>query len=321
MFSAKSLLVFLLICISVIVRAEVIKGEMMEKGPGTYNLLNNKSLPIRIPFRMHNKKPVFDVEINGQKAALMIDNGVLWDEVWLFGSPLVSKLNLISEEAGILGEAGNENASTLYSADDLTIKFDNIVFNEQPVLVSPENAGYARMFPGTDGQICNTFFKHFIVEFDFISNDVILHDPQKYCFEKDGSTLRMVKDEEGTHSVPFEFTSIDDKTYSDYIAIDFGGIYGVKIATNNTHKITAPDNAKVLKSYSIHGESSEYVGKLRSYKIGKYSFENEEVVFGDERTCRVQPGNLGVIGLPLFMRFEITFDYFNNNIYIYKEID
>jgi len=38
--------------------------------------------------------------------------------------------------------------------------------------------------------------------------------------------------------------------------------------------------------------------------------------FGNEKTSRVHPDNLGVIGLPLFMKFDIIFDYFNNNIYI-----
>jgi len=39
-------------------------------------------------------------------------------------------------------------------------------------------------------------------------------------------------------------------------------------------------------------------------------------VFGDEKTSRIHPGNLGVIGLPLFMKFRIIFDYFNRKLYI-----
>jgi len=35
------------------------------------------------------ERPLMDLEINGTSATLMIDNGVLWDQVWLFGSPLV----------------------------------------------------------------------------------------------------------------------------------------------------------------------------------------------------------------------------------------
>ncbi|MCJ7802521.1 MAG: hypothetical protein MUP82_09235, partial [Candidatus Marinimicrobia bacterium] len=57
-------------------------------GSGKYKILNNSIEPIKIPFKMHYKKPLMELEINGKKATLMIDNGILWDHIWFFGSPL-----------------------------------------------------------------------------------------------------------------------------------------------------------------------------------------------------------------------------------------
>ncbi|MBN1997020.1 hypothetical protein JW935_05670, partial [candidate division KSB1 bacterium] len=50
-------------------------------GPGYYKILSKSDKPIKIPFKMHRGKPLMELEINGQKATLMIDNGILWDQV------------------------------------------------------------------------------------------------------------------------------------------------------------------------------------------------------------------------------------------------
>ncbi|NQV15604.1 hypothetical protein HQ531_09120 [bacterium] len=286
------------------------------KGPGSYEMVNKSSASIAIPFKMHNGKPLMDVEINDAKAALMIDNGVLWDQVWLFGSPLVEKLQLSPiGESGIEG-AGEGDPTMAYTSSNLTLKFQGISFFEQPVLVSPPAAGFSKMFPGTDGQLCNTFFRHFIVEFDFIQNEIILHKPAQFEYKGTGSILDMHVTESGTYSVPFTFKMQDGKTFNHRVDIDFGGIYAFKIALNNKHDIQLPKEAKSTFSYGAQGRAVEYSGKISSMKIGNYSFENPTVVFGDEKTSRIHPDNLGVIGLPIFMQFNIIFDYFNNKLYL-----
>ena len=281
-------------------------------GPGSYKILSSNNGSVEIPFRMHKKKPVMDLEINGKKAALMIDNGVLWDEIWLFGSPLVEELNLKPVKDDGLEEVGNDNPVSLYHSEDLTLKFDNIIFYDQPVLVSPAAAGFARMFPGTDGQLCNTFFKHFIVEFDFIKNKIILHKPDQFKYEGKGCVLDLQLTESGAYSIPFEITTIDGKIVKDRANIDLGGIHSFVVALNTVYNIQPPPGSKTRPAFA----GTEYIGKIESMKIGDYTFNQPTVVFGDEKTFRVYPKNIGMIGLPLFMKFNIIFDYFNNKVYL-----
>ena len=290
---------------------------MQNIAPGTFEILNNNQSLIRIPFIMHNGKPLLDVEINGKKGTLMIDNGVLWDEIWLFGSQLVEDLQLKPIEESEIGGSGDGDPTAAYTSSNLTLKFKDIVFYEQLSFVSPPEAGFAKMFPGTDGQLCNTFCKHFIVEFDFIKKEVILHKPENYSFEGNkGNIIKMSENKNGTYAVPFSLTTIDGKTYTDDINIDFGGIYALKIALNSKYHIKPPENAEKTKSYGAQGKSSEFKGKIKSFAFGKFQFDNPTVIFGDKKTSRIHPNNLGVIGLPLFMNFNITFDYFNNQLYI-----
>lgn len=284
-------------------------------GPGSYKILKyNKA--IRIPFIMHHGKPLMELNINGKKAKLMIDNGILWDQVWLFGSPLVEQLQLNPVNASMIGGAGEEDPTQAYTSDNLTLEFPDIIFYEQPVLVSPPAAGFAKMFPGADGQLCNTFFKHFIVEFDFDQNEIILHDPEHFKYEGNGSQLDIRLNESGTYSVPFSFTMLNGNIYNERVDIDFGGIYPLKIALNNKHDIQLPSEVIPTISYGAQGKVTEYSGKIKCMTIGPYTFNHPTVYFGDEKTSRIHPDNLGVIGLPLFMKFRTIFDYFNNKIYL-----
>lgn len=286
------------------------------EGPGSYEILKEGKDPIKIPFKMHNGKPLLDLEINGKKATLMIDNGVLWNETWLFGSKLVDELQLKPIDKTTISGAGEGDPTTAYLSSNLTLKFKDIVFYDQPSFVSPSAAGFARMFPGADGQLCNTFFKHFIVEFDFIANEVILHNPAQFRHKGKGSLLDLKPSESGSHAIPFSFTLTNGEVFTDEVDIDFGGVHGLKIALNNKHNIQLPDNTKAATSYGAQGRTPEYKGNIQSMTIGKYYFHNPTVYFGDETTARVHPDNLGMIGLPLFMKFNIIFDYINNKLYI-----
>lgn len=312
----KKITFFLAIGLLLITNLAECQDTISRSGPGYYKILADTSDIIIIPFTFHNGKPLMQVEINGRNGTMMIDNGILWDQIWLFGSPLVTELNLKPNDEISIGGAGEGDPTAAYTSGNLILKFENIIFYEQPVLVSPPAAGFASMFPGADGQLCNTFFKHFIVEFDFINNNVILHEPDKFEHSGKGSVLDMKLTQSGTHSIPFSFEMLDGKIYNDRVDIDFGGIYPVKIALNNKHKIQLPENVNETYSYGAQGKSTEYSGKIKSMTIGKYTFQSPVAIFGDEKTSRIHPDNLGVIGLPLFMKFKIIFDYINYKIYI-----
>jgi len=310
-----SYVIISLLLLSAIQAKDIIKKQKF-LGPGTYEILKTDSQSIRIPFEMVDGKPVMVCEINGKPARMMIDNGVLWDQVWLFGSPLVEELGLKPIEEGEIGGSGEGDPTAAYTSTPLTMKFDDIIFHEQPVLVSPLEAGFARIFPGADGQLCNTFFKHFIVEFDFENNDVILHDPKTFNYSGKGSVLDMLEDEVGAWSVPFSFTMPDGKVYNDRVDIDFGGIYALKIALGTKHEIQLPKDVEPIQSFGAQGRNSENKGRIKNMTFGDYTFDNPIAVFGDGTTSRIHPENLGIIGLPLFMQFDIIFDYLNEKLYI-----
>ena len=97
------------------------------RGPGSYEILIDNTDTIKIPFTIHNGKPLMQLEINGKKGTMMIDNGVLWDEIWLFGSPLVTELDLKPIDESTIGGSGEGDPTAAYTSENLTIKFDDII--------------------------------------------------------------------------------------------------------------------------------------------------------------------------------------------------
>lgn len=281
------------------------------KGPGYYEILNDISDSIIIPFNMHHGKPLMQLELNGKKGTLMIDNGILWDHIWLFGSPIVAELNLESTAEGSIESADKKDTTSAFISE-ITLKFRDIIFYEQPVFLSPPESGFVKMFPGADGQLCNTFFKHFIVEFDFIRNKIILHNPKKFKYLGSGSILDMKLTENNTYSVPLRITMNNGKVYSDRADIDLGGIYLFKIALNTAHNIQVPQGARERPAFG----GTEYFARISEITIGDYTLIEPMVVLGDEKTARVHPENIGMIGLPMFAKFKVIFDYFNNKLYL-----
>ena len=46
------------------------------EGPGSYAILKDGNDPIRIPFKMHNGKPLLDLEINGENLVSYVDKSL-----------------------------------------------------------------------------------------------------------------------------------------------------------------------------------------------------------------------------------------------------
>ncbi len=282
---------------------------------GTFQLIKDVKI-IKIPFVMVKGKPVIDALLNGYPAKLMIDNGRLWDPIWLFGTTLSDSILTEEDRLAEIGGAGTGDKTEAKMASDITLEFKEIKFLQQEVVISPSSAGYGNMFPGIDGQICNTFFSHFIVEFDFKNNTILLHKPDQFKAPKKATVLTMTLEKTGGYSVPVSITLEDGRTICKQTDIDLGGTEILLIGLNNDNKIEIPENTIISKSYGAQGECEEFKGKIKELKIGKERLENPDVAFSDERVSRLTPNNLGIIGLPLFKKYKTIFDYFNNKLYL-----
>ncbi|MBN1969295.1 MAG: hypothetical protein JXR48_02035 [Candidatus Delongbacteria bacterium] len=284
---------------------------------GYYEKLTDEKI-VTIPFSYHNGKPLLDLEIDGKPAKLMIDNGRLWDEVWFFGSDLVDDLNFQSIEDSEISGAGEGDPTASFTSRNISMKFKEVEFFEQPTIVSPKEAGFASMFPGVDGQLCNTFFKNFVVEFDFEKNLIFLHDINDFTQPKNSSVFDMSIKDDGSYSIPASIKIDENNNFTGAVDIDFGGIYDLKIALNNDMSIPKPENFEITYSAGAQGSTKEFKSKVLMFELGDAKFNDLEVVYGDGKFSRINENSLGVIGLPLFQRFKTIFDFSRMKLYLEK---
>jgi len=308
----------IILAVVLLIFFSLLQSENPERKIGFYKLKKQK-IPISIPFKMINGKPVMNAKLNGIDAKLMIDNGRLWDQIWLFGTPLADNFVLKENVVGNIGGAGSGQTSRSDYAENLTLDFKPVCFYEQEAFISSASDGFTRMFPGVDGQISNTFFGHFVVQFDFIKNKILLFPPDQFKIKGEYTVVDMTPEKGGAYSIPISITLEDGRTISKQADLDFGGIHILLIGLNNENRISCPTTAKKQKSFGVQGECEEFSGKIRELKIDNQTLEYPSVVFSDEKNAVVTPNNLGIIGLPLFMKYHTAFDYFNNKLYLIKK--
>ncbi len=273
--------------------------------------------PIRVPYDIVDGKPVFDAEINGIPLRLMIDNGRLWDQIWFFGTPVVDKLGLIQGDSLTIGGAGSGERTEAVSTEGVSITIGDVTFHDQECFISPASAGYTRMFPSVDGQISNTFFSHFQVEFDFEKNVAILHRPDTYEPSENTAILPMTAWEDGGYSIPIKIKLENGTVLDDIIDIDFGGTSLLKLVLDEEKGIVPPEKKlETVLGYGAQGPMTGYLGRVREMTFAGQTFKNELAAFGNRDEMRIEPTSLGVVGLPLLSRFTMVFDYIGQRLYL-----
>ena len=278
---------------------------------GNYEIID-VSKEIQIPFEFYGMNIMVHSKINDIDVKMLIDNGVMWDELWFYGNDQVDSLGFTYMDDIKIEGAGEGEGIESKTASSVEMHFENVVFKNQTAIVSPKEQCFANFFPGMAGQLCGTFFKNFIVEFDFEQMLITLHKPEEFKYSGNGCEVKMYQDSSGSYSIPVTLIN-NKKEINKEIFIDLGGIHSLSLVINQDFPVT--ESMEKLKNiYGASGPINGYKGNIDKIKIGKYDIENPEAVFienqaGEDNT------NL-TIGLPLLRQFNLIFDYFNNKLYL-----
>lgn len=278
---------------------------------GNYSLKTDK-YPIEIPFEYEGMNILLKAKMNGINIKLLVDNGVLWDEIWFYGNNQVDSLNIHVQDSIDIYGAGEGNAIESVFAECPPLEFDQIIFHDQPAILSPHEQGFYKMFPGITGQICGSLFRNFITEFDFESNTIKLHESFASVSIKEYSKIKMTKDESGAYSIPVMIRTEGGEIHRD-IFIDLGGIFGISLVINKQFANCYNGDRKLL-AYGASGPIYGYEGNIPEIQIGDKKALNVDAIFTEDESGGDHT-NL-TIGLPLLKKFNIIFDYQGSSLYL-----
>jgi len=262
---------------------------------------------------MYGMNIMLQAQMNGVNIKLLLDNGVMWDELWFYGNDQVDSLGFTygNQEVQITG-AGEGEGLTSDFANCPDIHFPGVTFMDQKALVIPANQGFYKLFPGIAGQICGTLLRNFITEFNFDNNRITLNEKEHFKPEKYPCKVQMEVDSMGSYHIPVT-VKYGDNVVKRRIYINLGGIFPVSLVTNNDFPLCG-DEVKKHVANGASGPIYGYKSKVDYLQIGQFKLKDLETIITEDEKGGDHTNQ--TIGLPLLMHFNIAFDYFNNVLYL-----
>jgi hypothetical protein len=251
-----------------------------------------------------------ECRINGVACQMLIDNGVLWDELMFFGGGAIDSLGLEPIEAIEVGGAGSGNPIMADTAEGITVEFPGIEFTDQPAIAVRKDAGMADWWPGVEGQVCGIFFKHFITEIDFDNSLIILHKPETFDYKGEGAAVPLMPLPDGSWMIPAQIkVERGTELVKGNVILDLGQGNPISVYTGEKTGIALPESAeeKIL-GHGVQGAIKGHMGRIEYIEIAGYRLC--EVPSGFEPSVgRIDNWQMGMIGMRLFERFNVIFDY------------
>lgn len=285
---------------------------------GSFNLINTKS--DKIKFQLINNLIVIPVEVNGVKLSFLLDSGV--SKPILFNIiNLSDSLQINNVETVYLRGLGSEGSIEALKSKKNIVKIGKAInVNQELYVVFDEGINFApRLGIPIHGIIGYDLFKDFVVEINYSSKAIKLHNPATYKYKrcKKCRTFELIL----SHNKPYidGAIEIDSKEIPVKLLIDSGGSDALWLFENQEKGIMPFDN-KYFEDYlgkglsgSVHGKRS----KIKSFSLQDFKFNDVNVAFPDSSSihiARKYADRSGSIAGELLKRFNVIFDYGNEKV-------
>lgn len=282
--------------------------------PGEYSLASDDGM-VRIPFELYRDEIMMNGEINGKKARIMIDNGRMWDELLLFGSSRVDSMGLSYAGQLSVAGAGEREAAQSGLAKDVAVAFPGISFTGQTAVVTPQSEGFAEMWEA-DGQVCGTFFKHFVALIDFDDSIVSLVPPGDFTPSPGMLELPLTQVGDASWAFPGTVVASDGREIPLLLTMDLGRVTALSVAVFEGSPLPVPPDAvEASLGYGIQGEIRGHKARFPALRIGDYTLESVPAGFS-ATAGNASEDDAVIVGLPVLSRFNVAFDYPHERILI-----
>jgi len=283
--------------------------------PGNYTILSGSS-EVEIPFEMFRGDIRMEGEIGGKPVRLMLDNGYMWDELLIFGSPRIDSLNLDYDGEVEVGGSGAGSPVESRTASGVVVTFPGIEFTGQTAIVTPESSGLTRWWEGTEGQVSATFLKHFVVSIDFDEGMITLTEPSAFEYDGKGMEVPLVPLKDGSWGIPGTIEMPVGRRVSLDLMLDLGYNDQIQITTGGPHGFVTPEKAiEVSLGFGVQGEIRGHLGRVRGIEIGGCVIEDGLAGFVPAADS-LRAHDEAMIGLGLLTQFNIVFDYPGHRMFL-----
>jgi len=277
-------------------------------------ILKNKAASHKIKFELINNLIVFPVEINGVELSFLLDTGV--SKPIIFNSlEGIDTLEVHDTEKIFLRGLGDgKPIEALKSKRNLFKVGDALNVNQSLYIIFDTSMDFApRLGVPVHGIIGYDLFKDFVVEINYSSKFIKLHDPKKYK----SRTCRKceIMDLEFYNLKPYLNAAVDvnNESIPVKLLIDSGGSDALWLFEDGNNKVSGPES--YFEDFLGSGLSGSIYGKrskIERLHLNKFTFENVNVAYPDSlsiRFARKFVERNGSIAAELLKRFNLVLDY------------
>lgn len=289
---------------------------------GTF-IIQNKKKSDKIKFKLINNLIVIPVKINGVELSFILDTGVSKPILFnIFNINETLKINN-AEKIAIRGLGEGEPVEALRSRNNVIEIGEALSISQDLYVVYNSKLNFApRLGIPIHGIIGYDFFKDFVVEINYSSKNIKIHENETYTYKKCKKC----------ESLPLSFynkkpyinaqVSIDDKEVPVKLLIDSGGSDSLWIFEDPSLALHASDPYFV--DFLGHGLSGSVYGKrtkIKTFTINSFSLNNVNVAFPDSASISFAKNHKdrnGSLAGNILKRFNVIFNYKESSIQLTK---
>ena len=257
-----------------------------------------------IPFEFVSGRILVSTRVNGSRpATVMLDTGY---SVNMLSRELVESLDLKrSGRITIVGIAGEESADQF---EGVTFGLGDALYKPRRVAALP--ASYQRHWRKRDGVLGAGFFRRFIVEIDPKAKTIVLREPASFHYSGDGDVVPF-KFKEATPIVEGAIILPDHAPIQGRFEIDTGCDGGLCLGSDfveENHLVGSSGQTENSSRQGVGGDTRTRIGRVAKFRLGNQIVEKPVTNFFLEGSP-VGDGLAGHIGMQVFRRFKVIFDY------------
>ncbi len=290
-------------------------------GQSRFNLPRADSDKIR--FQLINNLIIVPVEVNGVKLSFLLDSGV--SKPILFNIANIDTLQVNNVETVYLrGLGGGEPVEALKSKNNF-FKIGNAINIDQDIFVVFDNTinFTPRLGISVHGIIGFDLFRDFIVEINYSSKYLKLHNPDKYVYKECRKCEQFNLSFYNNKPYINGAVKIDVENLPVKLLIDTGSSDALWLFEEDSLGMK-PLNNKYFEDFLGKGLSGSVYGKrtkVKSFGLKSFVLKDVNVAFPDSTSisyARKHEERNGSISGELLKRFNIIMDYKNARVTLKK---
>jgi hypothetical protein len=277
----------------------------------------SSTAPVTIPFELVTRHIVVKVRINDSRPlSFVFDTG---DKVGIVNTDTANELGLKLEGQLRVGGAGADTLPGSF-VKDATWTLPGLEGFSQPISIAiPLGRMAARAGRDLDGIIGSEFIKQYVVEVDYQSRVLKLHDKDKFAYTGAGESIPIQLNQMGYPLLDGEVIPANGESIKGKFVLDLGSSGSLVLMSPvvTQHNLLG-NGMKTIKAIGVGGaggQSNGQIGRVRSLQIGRFTITNPITLFSEDKAGAMATNQLvGNIGQLIAGKFKVFLDYNHTRI-------